>query len=130
MQEQTVSSMLWNRDVTMMNTLEQELSIQLLNRTPKGVVLSPEGEHLLPLINELVWSEARLMDEIGEMNKSTSRKLRIAAYPIYARYYLPEVIHNYMADYPDDMISIRVGTEEDMPKWLNAGMRSSDALRR
>lgn len=104
--------------IYMMNTLEEEIGVELLNRTPKGVFLSDAGKRLEPFIRSVIDSEAALMNEVEEISSGRAHKLRIGAYPIFARYYLAEAIGNYRKDYPEDGISILVGTEEDIPEWL------------
>lgn len=104
--------------IYMMNTLEQEIGVELLSRTPKGVFLSEAGKRLEPFIRDVVWSENALMDEVEEISKDRSHRLRIGVYPIFARYILPEIVMHYMEDYPDDDISIQVGTGDDIERWI------------
>lgn len=104
--------------IYMMNTLEEEIGVELLSRTPKGVFLSEAGQRLEPFIRDVVQSEQALMDAVEEISQGRAHKLRIGVYPIFARYYLSDVIKKYMDDHPEDGISIHVGTEEDIPLWL------------
>lgn len=104
--------------IYLMNSLENELGIHLLNRTTKGIQLTQEGEILEPLIRRIVDSEEELMEKISDIQKGGTRKLRIGAYPIYACYCLPGVMKEFLHDYPENEISIRVATSKELPKLL------------
>lgn len=100
------------------NTLEQELGLKLLLRTPKGIVLTDTGETLRPLIENVVESENILLDKINELSKQKKYMLRIGSYPIFARYYLPEIIQSFLKENPEYEIDLHVGTERDLKEWI------------
>lgn len=105
----------------MMNSLEEEMKVPLLQRSPKGVVLSSEGEQLLPYIKNVVEHGNILSEEIEKIEENNAHKIKIATYPIYARYYLTDVVKAFLKDYPNDSIFINVGMESDIHNWLENG---------
>ncbi len=105
----------------LMNSLEGEMKVSLLRRSPKGVSLSPEGEQLLPYIKSVVYYGRALAQEAAKIQERTSRKIRLATYPIYARYYLADVVKKFLEDHPEESISINVGMEKELHEWLENG---------
>ncbi|MCI7301736.1 MAG: LysR family transcriptional regulator [Clostridiales Family XIII bacterium] len=106
--------------IYLMNSLENELGgLKLLNRTSKGVCLTEEGIALEPYIRQIYESEGDLIDKIHEIQREGTRKLRIGTYPIYACDGLPGVIKTFLDDHPDNDITIRVATGQELPKLLS-----------
>lgn len=105
----------------MMNSLEDELGIQLLCRDYRGVFLSEEGKALYPLIEKIVDGVASLESEVESItNVSRSNRIVIAAYPVIARQWLPMIIKQFRDLHPD--INIQVyATIDQMPHLLDEG---------
>ena len=99
----------------LINSFEHELGVHLLNRTRKGIKLSSEGQYLLPALMRIYEEDEKLNNLISELNHEGIGKLRIAAYPIFAREKLPLVVKEFISDFPDNEISIRVATELGFP---------------
>lgn len=104
--------------IYLINSLEEELGVQMLNRTPKGINLTLEGEMLEPFIRKIVEGEEDLMHKVAELHEGGSRKLRIASWPIYACYYLPVAIKKFLSDQPGNDINVRVGLMNEMTQLL------------
>ena len=80
--------------------LEQELQIQILHRTNKGVSLTPQGvyfakqaEHILNLINR-----SKIIAQ--SIDNNDAGHLRIAAANSYSQFVLPDLLQRYTAMYP------------------------------
>ncbi len=104
--------------VYLMNSLENELGVHLLNRTTKGICLTPEGEVLMPQIQRIVEDEKKLIESIHEIQCDGTGKLRIGTYPIFACNGLPSVIKQFIGAYPENEITIRVATDKELPQIL------------
>ncbi len=104
--------------IYLINSLEEEMGVQLLNRTSRGISMTPEGKMLEPFIQKVVDCEEELVNKLREIHEDGTRKLRIGSWPIYACYYLPVAIRNYLEDYPENDIKVRVGIMEEMIKLL------------
>lgn len=65
-----------------LDSLEKDLGISLLYRTPQGVSLTPEGERLLPGIREMLYGEQRITEEAASLQGLTEGELVIGSYSI------------------------------------------------
>ncbi len=104
--------------IYLINSLEKELGLRILHRTVEGITFTPEGKILEPYIRNIVRCEEELIDKLREINDGTTEKLRIASWPIYAGYYLPVAIRNYVKDHPKNSINVRVGMMPEFEKLL------------
>lgn len=104
--------------IYMMNSLEDEFGIHLLNRTTKGIELTQEGILLEPYIKKIVDCEEELTKVIADIHKEGTKKIRIGAYPIYACHYLPTIMKSFLVDNPENEITIRVATADNLSKML------------
>ncbi len=100
------------------NSLEQELEINILHRDSKGVRFTDVGEELEPYIRDVVESAEKMEEKLAEIKRKDSAVLRIGAYPIYACYCLPSIIKDFVAKNPMTELSINVGTQEDLVSWM------------
>ncbi|HSN15095.1 MAG TPA: LysR family transcriptional regulator [Anaeromyxobacteraceae bacterium] len=57
--------------------LEEEVHLQLFDRTSQGMTLTPAGTALLPLAERLLGEETRLLAEAGRLSGSFSGRLRL-----------------------------------------------------
>lgn len=101
------------------NSLEQELDIQLLNRTPKGVSLTDAGVQLSKIMEELLEKEAFLLKTKDALKAHQKSLLRIGTYPVFARFFLSKIIERYLKTNKDCDIEIHAGNEKDLNTWLN-----------
>lgn len=104
--------------IYLINSLEKELGIQLLNRTPKGICFTAEGRMLEPLFRQMVELEEELVNKMAEIHEGGTKKLRIGSWPIYACYYLPVAIRNFLKDTSDNDINVRVGVMDELIELL------------
>lgn len=100
-----------------LNTLNDELGVSLLDRNRNGVALSGNGEKLLPYIRAILDSEAVFNEQLHNIIKQASNKIRVGAYTSISSYWLPDAIRDFQNKYPDISIEVRVGSF-DIPKWL------------
>ncbi len=94
-----------------MNAFESELGVALLDRSHKGVHLTPAGEKLLPHIIEAKEG----LDKLGKQAKSVAEgketPIRIGSFSSIATSWLPQAIKAYRAKNPGVSFSIKIGTE-------------------
>lgn len=106
--------------VYMLNSLEQELGFTLLNRTFRGVSLTPEGEQLKPYIQQIVENTRKLEDEISTLSAQKQQEIFIGVYPAIAKSWIPDVSRRFMELHSDVRIHIFIGMEE-LAQWLEDG---------
>lgn len=101
--------------------LERQLEVQLFYRTPKGVVLTNEGQ----LLNEHI-SSALGMIEAGEDKLLAFRtlrtgNLRIGVGDTISRYYLLPFLNDFRFKYPGIKINILNGTTSEICEFVKSG---------
>ena len=90
----------------MMQSLEEEVGFPLMVRTSAGIVPNSEGQLLLPVIRQLLATSESLEQYIAKIKGSDTGRIRIAAYPSVATYWLPEIIRDFQKDYPNVEIQV------------------------
>ena len=93
----------------MMNSLEKEAGCKLLQRSNKGIVLTPEGSLLLPYLQQANDALNRLDEELIRVRKGSQKPLRIGVYASISRTWLPKLLQGFRAMHPDVPIEITVG---------------------
>ena len=78
--------------------LEKELGCVLFDRTPKGLILTEEGEKRVPSIRQIVTSYERL---IGASEGITVNKLVVPTVPLFKRFRLENMMNDFAEMYPD-----------------------------
>ncbi len=106
----------------MIKTLEQELGTQLFIRTTQGVLPTKAGMKLRPIMEEFIASKDKLMDCAQELSIAQSHTIYIAAYPAFTRFQIPAVINQFLTDFPDINIDIRIGPEKSLLEWVSNGV--------
>lgn len=90
----------------MMQSLEDEVGFPLMVRTSTGIQPNREGELLLPVIRQMLNTSESLEQHIAKIKGIDTGRIRIAAYPSVAAYWLPTIIRRFQKDYPKVEIEI------------------------
>lgn len=93
----------------MMNSLEDELGLNLLVRSKNGVHLSPAGQELLPEMRALIEASDALEKGAERLRQRNFSTLRLGAYTSVARQWLPAVLAEFRRTCPDTEVAIDVG---------------------
>ncbi len=102
----------------MIDSLEDELGFTLLLRTKKGVSLTPNGEEMLPYFREIIRSQ-RMAEETGASIRGIlNGVLTIGCYYSVSSMLLPDVLHQFLADFPGVQIILREGTNAELSCML------------
>ena len=104
----------------MMNTLESEVGFRLLERGHFGIRLTPDGERILPLVEQLLASADRLDDEIRAINDRANETVSVGAYASIATHWLPLILDRFRRDCPN----VQVTVHDDSREQLFAGVQS------
>ncbi len=105
----------------MIASLENELSIKLLYRSRYGVRLTPEGERLLPSIQSAVAQFQSMQNIAGEIRGLESGVVRIGTISSISCHWLPQVIRQYWAKYPNVQLIVHQGDYKTIPEWVRTG---------
>ena len=100
--------------------LEGQLGLALFERRPRGTVLSPAGEALLPYARASLDSVEAFAIE-AERQRSGLTRLRVAAIPTIAPYLLPRVIGRLRLMHPAAQLLISEQRTSDVVQGLESG---------
>ncbi|HVM95873.1 MAG TPA: LysR family transcriptional regulator [Candidatus Acidoferrales bacterium] len=89
-----------------LQNLEDMLGVKLVERTTRSVALSRIGLDFLPQARRLVSDLASALLEIQETGKAQRGEVSIACVPTVGVQYLPRIIQEYSARYPNNRIKI------------------------
>lgn len=90
--------------------LEQEFGFPLLLRSKTGVTLTQEGERMLQTLREVVNRDDMLRQIAAEIKGVRTGRVRVGAFSSVAVCWLPKIITDFNAEYPQIFIDVSVGT--------------------
>jgi DNA-binding transcriptional LysR family regulator len=116
-------------------TLEEELSVRLLDRSGNRVSLTPAGRILLKHANAIADQVAEAQEELAALSGDHVGELRIGASTSIAQYVLPKLLGRFQRQVPRVRISVISGNTEEIVKHLtseriNIGLIEGPALSR
>lgn len=103
----------------MADSLEKELGVKLLSRTPSGVVLTEEGRQLQEKMQAVVEAEQALFAAAKKLSDSSECELRIGTYASISNTILPEILKLFKEKHPEIRVSIAVRNK--LSDWLEKG---------
>jgi DNA-binding transcriptional LysR family regulator len=89
-----------------LQTLEEHLGVKLVERTTRSVELTRIGRDFLPRGQRLLGELETALTEIRETGRAERGEVTSACVPTIGVRYLPRVIQEYSARYPDNRIKI------------------------
>ena len=106
---------------TQIKKLEEELGVQLVERSPKMIMLTPVGEEIS--------ARARLILNDIEQIRSVARRssnpaegtLRLGLFPTLAPYFLPHVVPTIRSRYPSLSLQLAEEKTDDIMRMLQSG---------
>lgn len=104
------------------NSLEEELGLQLLSRHRGGVTLTADGHALLPRIREICALQQQLERDAAALHNLETGVVRIAAFASVALQWLPYILQSFRTVYPGMEFEL-LQSEDDtqMEQWLLQG---------
>ena len=102
----------------MMQSMEEEVGFALMVRTSSGIQPNHEGEMLLPVIRQLLNTNETLEQYIARIKGADTGRIRIAAYPSVATYWLPQIIREFRQEFPNVEVQIMEGGSETIEELM------------
>ena len=102
----------------LLSSLERDLGLKLLNRSQKGVYLTPEGKEMEPVIRKCLADEDEVIQLAADLKGMSAGTLSIASYPSAAITWLPRIIRRFKNDYPGININIVENIRSDIFEHL------------
>ena len=101
--------------------LEEQLHVRLFSRSPKGVVLTHEGQMLLEYVNRALGLIESGEEKLAQVRELLTGELTIGASDTVTKTYLLSRLEAFHKAYPDIRIRIFNGTSRMVLEQLHAG---------
>ena len=105
----------------LISAMESEFGFLLLKRTTRGVVLTAEGERMLPAVRAFLSQENRMHELAANINGLDIGLINIASFSSIATHWLPKVIAHFKKKYPNININLMEGVRQEVLKWIEEG---------
>jgi len=106
---------------TQIKKLEDELEVQLVERSPKNIMLTPAGEEIAVRARQVLAD----IDQIRKVARNSSNPaegtLRLGLFPTLAPYLLPHVVPQLRQRYPKLRLQLAEEKTEDILHMLHRG---------
>lgn len=103
-------------------SLEKEMGVTLFHRTTNGVILTFDGERLLPAIQEIALAHTRFFEKLGNVRNDHVGHVRLGGYISLSCYWIPLCVKSFREQYPH--ITFEFYQEDDLQllDWLRNGV--------
>lgn len=98
--------------------LEKEFGFPLFIRKKKGVDLTAEGKQMLPAVRTFVQQERSIYQAAADIRGLSVGEIVIASYSSISTHWLPKVIKQFRADFPNIRIKLMEGIRQEVIQWL------------
>lgn len=105
----------------LLHRLEEELGVQLAERTNRGITLSPAGEQLLPYLREYVESFTALEREAARLHGEAETVLHIGAYASIAKNWMPSLLRAFAEKHPEIRVELEVLSRQELYRAMKKG---------
>ncbi len=102
-------------------TLERQLGLRLLDRSPTGSRPTPDGQLVADWAADLLRRADALAASVASLKAEQSGLLRIAASYTIAEYLLPPWLETFLADRPTDSVTLDVTNSQAVLDRLDSG---------
>ena len=100
--------------------IEDALGVTLLNRSNKGVTMTPQGEFAATFARKLLREVADFKAQLIDLGEEAAGVLKIAAPSIICRYYLPGILENFQKKYPKVKLDVGIQQSDQVLKMLKS----------
>ncbi len=101
--------------------VEAELGLPLMKRSRVGARLTPEGEKMLPYIQEIVRQEKLMHEAAAQLTTVISGRIRIGTFTSVATHWLPALMMRFQQEYPQVDFQLFNGDYHDVDSWVING---------
>ena len=113
---------------TQIKKLEEELGVQLVERSPKNIMLTPVGEEIARRARQLLNDVEQIRTAARRSSNPAEGTLRLGIFPTLAPYLLPHVIPQFRAQYPKLHLQLSEEKTEDLLRNLQHGLLDAALL--
>lgn len=101
-------------------SLESDIGLTLIKRQHSKIELTSEAKYLMTFIEDLLFTEAKLNQEINKLLEPTSGTIRIGCYSSASSKVLPPIIRRHQLLYPNITIEIQEGNYRELKQLLDS----------
>lgn len=105
----------------MIQSLENELSFKLVNRSRTGARLTQEGAELYPYIQRLIYQYLAMEEKSKEIRGLETGVVRMGTLASISVHWLPKLLKEFQAQYPKVEFVIHQGDYTSMQEWIKTG---------
>ncbi len=105
----------------MISALEAELGFALLKRSRSGAQPTANGERVIPAIRGILSSCEQLEQTASAIRGLDCGTVRIGTFTSVGVHWLPGIIADFQADYPNVELKLMSGDYHDVELWLSEG---------
>lgn len=102
----------------MVDSLEADLGLRLIERTPRGVRATSEGAQVVPMLRDAVSAAARAHQKASEVAGALSGEIEVALYTSVASAWLPRILKAFESEYPGIRVRTREAGNEQIVQWI------------
>ncbi len=102
--------------------LETDLGVQLLQRTPRGVLLTQAGVTLYESAQRMLAEAARVRQQLAQRQDTTKSTVVLGTSPTLARVLLPSLLENCMRSLAHVQLRAREAFTPTLLDWLERGV--------
>lgn len=105
----------------MISSLENELSIKLINRFRTGAKLTLEGEELYPNIERMIYQFNAVREKANEIKGLETGTIRMGTLASISAHWLPGLLKEFQRLYPGVEFIIHQGDYTSINEWIRTG---------
>jgi LysR family hydrogen peroxide-inducible transcriptional activator len=102
--------------------LEELLGVKIFDRSRQPVVATDIGAEIIARARVLLSEKDKIREMISDRQKELSGELKIGIIPTVSLYILPDVIRNFITQYPQVKLSVWELTTDEIIRQLRLGM--------
>ena len=105
----------------MIASLEDELSIKLLNRFRTGAKLTIEGAELYPYLERTIYQYLSAQEKAKEIRGLETGVIRMGTLASISAHWLPGLLKEFQAQYPNVEFILHQGDYTSIQEWIKTG---------
>lgn len=105
----------------MIASLENELSIKLLNRYRTGAKLTIEGAELYPYLERTIYQYLAAQEKAMEIRGLATGVIRMGTLASISAHWMPQLLKDFQAKYPNVEFVIHQGDYTSIQEWIKTG---------
>lgn len=106
----------------MISSLESELSTKILTRSRNGILLTPEGKELYPLIESYIKQYMMVQERADEIKGLVRGTIRIGTIASVSCHWLPGLIRGFEKMFPAVTFEFHQGDYSLIEEWIKTGV--------